>query len=346
MLNVAVVGLGWWGRIIVGLLRGHARLRVRAAVDPDSAACAGFAREQGIALRTRLEDVLADPAIEAVVLCTPHSLHRAQIVAAAGAGKHVFCEKPLALSRADVLEAVAACNAHRVALAVGHERRFEPPILELMRMLRAGEIGAPLQLEANFSQDKFLGIDPQHWRLSPGEAPAGPLTATGIHLLDLSVGVFGEAESAFASVRQLGSALVNGDTLAVLLGFRGGGHALISAMLATPFVGRFALYGSHGWIEVRDKNHPEAPEGWEFIVCRRGGRPQRREFPPAPAVLANLEAFAEAALGGAPYPVPQAQMIANICALEAVVRSTKSGSVEPVAPAKDERRGARARPGP
>jgi len=335
MLNVAVVGLGWWGRIIVALLRGHASLRVAAGVDPNTEACAAFAREQGIALRPRLEDVLADRALGAVVLCTPHSLHRAQIVAAANAGKHVFCEKPLALSRADALEAVAACNTNRVALAVGHERRFEPPILELFRMLRAGEIGTPLQIEANFSQDKFLGIDPRNWRLSPGEAPAGPLTATGVHLLDLSVGVFGEAESACASVRQLGSALANGDTLAVLLKFRRGGHALISAMLATPFVGRFALYGSHGWIEVRDKNHPESPEGWEFIVCRRGGRPERRDFPPAPAVLANLEAFAAAAQGGAAYPVPQEQMIANICALEAVVRSTRSGEVEEVAPAKD-----------
>jgi len=332
MLKIAVIGLGWWGRIVVGLLRGHARLRVVAGVDPD-AGCADFARAQGIALLPRLEDALADPGIEAVVLCTPHSLHRAQIVAAASAGRHVFCEKPLALSRAEVLEAVAACNVNRVALAVGHERRFEPPIVELFRMLRAGEIGTPLQVEANFSQDKFLAIDPRNWRLSPGEAPAGPLTATGIHLLDLSVGVFGEAESAFASVRQLGSALSNGDTLAALLAFRGGGHALVSAMLATPFVGRFALYGSHGWIEVRDKNHPEAPEGWEFVVCRRGERPVRREFPPSSAVLANLEAFAEAALGGAPYPVPQQQMIANICALEAVVRSTRSGRVEPVAAA-------------
>ena len=334
MLNVAVVGLGWWGRTIVGLLRGHAELRVVAAVDPDTAACADFAREHGVALRARLEDALADPAVEAVVLCTPHSLHRAQVVAAANAGKHVFCEKPLALSRADALEEVAACNANRVALAVGHERRFEPPIQELFGMLRAGEIGTPLQVEANFSQDKFLGIDPRNWRLSAGEAPAGPLTATGIHLLDLAVGVFGEAERAFASVRQLGSPLVNGDTLAVLLTFRAGGHALLSAMLATPFVGRFALYGSHGWIEVRDKNHPEAPEGWEFIVCKRGGRPERRDFPPARAVLANLEAFAEAARGGAPYPVPQEQMIANICALEAVVRSTRSGRVEAVEAAR------------
>lgn len=330
VLNVAVVGLGWWGRIIVQRLRGHPGLRVVMGVDLAPGPQEAFAREQGIELLSGLEDALADSRIEAVILCTPHSQHCAQIVAAARARKHVFCEKPLCLTRAEVLEAVGACAAQGVALAVGHERRFEPPIEDLFSTLRAGTLGRPLQVEANFSQDKFLALDPTNWRLSAREAPAGPLTATGIHLLDLSIGVFGPAESAYASVRQLGSQLANGDTLAVLLGFRSGGHALISAILATPFVGRFAVYGSQGWIEVRDKNHPEAPEGWVMTTCLRGGRAQAKEYPPAPAVVANLEAFAEAARGGRPYPVPREQMIANVCALEAVVKSTRSGRAEPV----------------
>ena len=63
---------------------------------------------------------------------------------------------------------------------------------------------------------------------------------------------------------------------------------------------------------------------------RRGGEKTAREYPPAKAVLANLEAFAEAASGGAPYPVPQAEMIANVSALEAIFRSAQSGRVEPV----------------
>lgn len=330
MLKVAVVGLGWWGRIIVERLRGHSGLRVVMGVDVAPAPHEAFAREQRIELRPRLEDALADARVEAVVLCTPHSQHCAQIVAAARARKHVFCEKPLCLTRAEVLEAVGACNAQGIALAVGHERRFEPPIQDLFGALRAGTLGTPLQVEANFSQDKFLALDPSNWRLSAREAPAGPLTATGIHLLDLSIGVFGPAESAYASVRQLGSRLANGDTLAVLLGFKRGGHALVSAMLATPFVGRFAVYGNQGWIEVRDKTHPESPEGWVMTTCLRGERAQSKDYPPSPAVVANLEAFAEAARGGRPYPVPREQMIANVCALEAVVKSTRSGRVEPV----------------
>jgi predicted dehydrogenase len=325
MLNVAVVGLGWWGRIIVPLLAESRALRVVHTVDANPAAAMA-----GIPFSTDYDEALRDPAVQGVVLCTPHTLHCGQIVRAASAGKHVFCEKPLSLSRQDVLRAVEASNANRVALAVGHEKRFEPPIQELMRMVKAGELGTPLQVEANFSQDKFLALPADNWRTSGREAPAGPLTATGIHLLDLSVGLLGPAERVFASVRQLGSELVNGDTLAAVVSHKSGSHSLISAMLATPFEGRFAVYGTKGWAEVRDKTHPEAPQGWTLTFKPKDRDKSVREYPPAPAVLANLEAFADAVTGHASYPVPQHDMVANICALEAIFRSAASGAVEHV----------------
>jgi predicted dehydrogenase len=323
-----VIGLGWWGRVIVPLARSSAKLRVVAVADPDPAA-AEFARQQDLPLRT-YDEVLHDRQVQGVVLCTPHTLHTDQIVRAADAGKHVFCEKPLSLSRADVLRAVAACNAAKVSLAVGHEKRFEPPIQEVMRMVKAAELGTPLQIEANFLQDKFLLLPLDNWRLSAKEAPAGPMTATGIHLLDLSVGVMGVADRVFASVDTLGSQLTNGDTLGILVRFKGGGNALLSAVLATPFDGRFAVYGSRGWAEVRDKAHPESPRGWTLTTHMRGREKQTRDYPPAKAVLANLEAFADAAAGRAAYPVPQAEMIANVSALEAIFRSAASGNVERV----------------
>ena len=327
MLQVAVIGLGWWGRTLTQALSQNEKMRVVLAVDVDPAG-AQFAREQGIAFVADFEAALTDARVRGVVLCTPHTQHCAQIQRAAAAGKHVFCEKPLSLTRGDAIKAVDACNRAKVALAVGHERRFEPPILEAMQRLKSGLYGTPLQIEANFSQDKFLTLPADNWRLSATEAPAGPMTATGIHLLDLSIGVFGPAMSVYASVKQLGSQLVNGDTLAILVTFQNGGHALISAILATPFVGRFAIFGSKGWVEVRDKTHPEAPEGWTFTQCLRGERAISEEIPPSPAFLFNLEAFADAAEGRAPYPVPQEQMIANIAALEAVTKSTRSGRVE------------------
>jgi len=328
-LGIAVIGLGWWGRVIVPLAKSSTKLRVVAVADPDPAA-AQVAGQQSVPLAKSYEDVLENPGVEGVVLCTPHTLHTDQIVRAANAGKHVFCEKPLSLNRADVVRAVAACARNEVALAVGHEKRFEPPIHELMRMAKSGELGTPLQIEANFVQDKFLSLPPDNWRLSAKEAPAGPMTATGIHLLDLSIGVMGPAERVLASVKTLGSELRNGDTLGILVNFRSGANALLSAILATPFDGRFAVYGSKGWAEVRDKAHPESPRGWTLTTHLRGGEKQTRDYPPAKAVLANLEAFADAAMGGAPYPVPQAEMIANVSALEAIFRSAANGNVERV----------------
>lgn len=327
MFNVAVVGMGWWGKIIVPLLKTSKKINVNTVVELNAAGIADFAKQHNVKVVTDFNAVLKDPTIQGVVLCTPHTQHTEQIIAAANAGKHVFCEKPLSMTRADVLRAIKAVNDNKVALAVGHERRFEPPVLEAMRIIQSGELGIPLQVEANFSQDKFLTLAADNWRLSGKEAPAGPMTATGIHLLDLSVSVFGEAERVFASVKQLGSQLVNGDTLAILVTFKNGGHALISAILATPFEGRFAVYCNKGWIEVRDKTHPEAPEGWVMTKTLRGGKKEVREFPPAPNVLANLEAFADAAEGRAPYPVPQSQMIANISALEAIFKSAATGTI-------------------
>ena len=323
-LGVAVVGLGWWGRTIVPLLKGNAKLEVVCGVDVRPV------EMPGLRTITSFDEALRDPAVQAVILCTPHTQHTGQIIAAAKAKKHVFCEKPLSLSRADVLRAVKACNDNEVALAVGHEKRFEPPVQEVFRLATAGELGTLLQIEANFSQDKFLELTSDNWRMSEKEAPAGPMTATGIHLLDLSVGLLGPAQHVIARVRQLGSRLTNGDTLGILVTHKSGANSLLSAILATPFDGRFAVYGNKGWAEVRDKAHPEAPLGWTLTKCMRGKDKEVQDFAPAKAVLSNLEAFADAAAQRAPYPVPQDQMIANVSALEAVFRSVKSGAVESV----------------
>jgi predicted dehydrogenase len=326
MLDAAIVGLGWWGKKIVETLGGSTKLQLVKAVDTDPKAAA-WGRERGLEVVADLDAALADPKVRAVILCTPHSLHTAQIARAAAAKKHVFCEKPLALTRADAAASVALCNKNGVVLGVGHERRFEPPMQELVRLAKIGALGTLLQIEASFCQDKFLTLPGNNWRLSSAEAPAGPMTATGIHILDLSVSLFGPADNVLCRTRQLDSHLSNGDTLAALVSFKSGAVALLTAILTTPFAGRFTLYGSKGWAELRDLSHPEDPTGWVLTTCLRGGKPSEASYPPAPAVRANLEAFADAAEGGAAYPMPQTEMIANIAALEAIVSSAASGTI-------------------
>ena len=335
MLTAAVVGLGWWGQTILRMLAPSPALRIGRLVSA-SAAGAALGRAHGIPTTPDYADALADPAIEAVILATPNSLHPAQVIAAAAAGKHVFCEKPLALATADAEAAVAACGRAGVVLGIGHERRFEPALMELARLLRAGALGAPLLIEANFSQDRFLDLKPGNWRLSTAEAPAGPLTATGVHLLDLAVSLLGPAESVLARVHDRGAAFANGDAFSALVGFPGGAQALVGALLITPFASRFALYGNEGWAEVVDLAHPDRPAGARLALHRRGTAPVQRDFPAVSAVRANLEAFAAAAREEAPYPIPTAEMIATVALTEAAIRSAAAGAVVTLSPRKPE----------
>ena len=333
-VRVAVVGYGWWGKTITRTLGGSTLLEVGMVVEPDAAPRAAASADAnaggGFVVADNFEAALSDPAIEAVVLTTPHRFHAKQITDAARAGKHVFCEKPLCTTYTDARAAIEATRAAKLVLGIGHERRFEPAVIELRRRIAAGDIGTVLQIEANFDQDKFLALPPDNWRLSKELAPVGPLSGTGIHLVDLSIAILGPAESVWARLSTRGTTFANGDTLAIMLGFASGATALISAVLATPFDGRLAVYGSKGWIEIRDRTHPENPTGWDVTTCLRGQERSTSFAPPHPAVRANLEAFAMAVRGTAAYPVSHAEMLANVAAFEAITRSAESKRIETV----------------
>ena len=218
-------------------------IRVVRAVEPNAQSVRALCAEKAVPLSADYAEALADPAVEAVVLATPHSLHGAQIEAAVAAGKHVFCEKPLALTKAGAEKAVRLCKDAGLVLGMGHERRWEPPIADMLAKADAGELGRIHQIEANFSHDKFLSLDRDNWRLKADQAPAGGMTATGIHLLDLSVRLLGRAESVLCICEKLSSDLPQGDTVAAYVKFRSGGTAYVSASLANPFMSRFTVYG-------------------------------------------------------------------------------------------------------
>lgn len=331
-VGIALIGLGWWGRKMLSVLdAAAAELRVVRVVEPDLAAARALCAARGIALSADYADALADPAVEAVVLATPHALHEAQIAQAAAAGRHVFCEKPLALTRAGAVRAVTRCREAGLVLGMGHERRFEPPIADLLAKADAGTLGRLHQIEANFSHDKFLALGRDNWRLDADQSPAAGMTATGIHLIDLSVRLLGPAESVLCICERLSSDLPQGDTVAAYVKFRGGGTAYISASLANPFYSRVAVFGASGWIDIRDKAHVEAPAGWVVTAAMADGPITTAELPPAEAVKDNLVAFARAVRGSAPYPITAEHLVNSIALLEAVFASARSGRIEPVA---------------
>ena len=327
MLNAAIVGLGWWGKILTQTLAASDKIKVVKLADVDTEGGAAFAAELGIDFTTDFAAVLADDAVQAVILATPHSLHEEQIIAAAGAGKHIFCEKPFCLNRASALRAMAAIETAGVQIAIGHERRFEPPIMDAMALARDGKLGALMHIEANFSHDIFAVLDDTNWRLKTDESPAGGLTATLIHLMDLSISLFGQPDRVLASVECHGDVVKNGDTLTAQVKFENGRTASLNAFTHTPFFSRLAIFGSEGWVEVRDKAHVQAPEGWFYTTCFTDGKAETVEYEVATPVLSNLECFADAIAGNATYPNTPEQIVRNVSLLEAIVKSTATDEI-------------------
>ncbi len=95
-------------------------------------------------------------------------------------------------------------------------------------------------------------------------------------------------------------------------------------------MGRLALLGSKGWMEIRDRSHPQNSMGWDVTIVHRDEEPATAFYPPHPAVRANIEAFGRAALGQAAYPVTSDEMLANVRSFEAIQRSVRTGSSEKI----------------
>ncbi|MBS7541889.1 Gfo/Idh/MocA family protein [Ancylobacter oerskovii] len=320
MIRAAIAGLGWWGKHMIRRMADSGELRIVAAIDT-SEAQAAFAAEHGIPLTTNWDDVLNDASIDAVILCTPHSLHTAQVAQVARAGKHVFCEKPLALTRADAERSVAACRAAGVKLGIGHERRYELAMLQIKELVQSGALGTLMHVEANFSHDKLAAVPKGDWRASPVDAPAAGMTAMGIHLTDGFLELFGPISEVYAATASRASDRPNGDVVSVHTRFASGATGYLNAILVTPLYIGITVFGTDAWVEARNHTHPDTPGPTTLTIQHKDGRREVREYEWTDTVRANLEAFARSIETDAPYVFTDAQKVGNIAVLEAICRS-------------------------
>jgi predicted dehydrogenase len=316
MIRAAIVGLGRWGRNLVEASRGHDRLRIVRAVEPDREGAQDYCAQHRLELTGDLDAVLADGAIDAVLLATPHSLHPAQVIACAAARKQVFCEKPLALHRADAIRMFDACRKTGVVLAVGHNRRFWPSMRALRDVVASGELGTILHVEGHNSNENSQAIT-AGWRLSPEESPGGGLTGAGLHVLDAFVSMFGPVRQVHAQLRQREPGPPPLDTAMMTLDFVSGATGSLATVRATPLYWRVHVFGTRGSAEVLDER--------TMILRKSGGEPQRTTYAAVDVLRTELDAFADAIENKVPFPVPEAEVLATLSAFEAALQSMTSG---------------------
>jgi predicted dehydrogenase len=328
MIRAAIVGLGRWGRTLVGAVQGNSTaIRFAAGQTRTRGKAEAFCAEHGIALKDSLDEVLADPAIDAVVFATPHSEHGPQIERAAAAGKPVFMEKPFTLDRRSAARALDAVARTGVVLGVAYPRRFHPGMRELKARIDDGRLGTPAHCSAEQNAPAGLFMDPASWRAEASEAPAGGMTALGVHNLDAIIHLFGRIDEVYAtSLRRVVSYDAE-DTTSVMFGMANGMSANLVCSLVTAVSYRLAVFGSKGCAELltpeldfRFSATPSAmPTGRHAaaepeIIQNRGFN----------ALLAEMEAFAAAIRGEASYPITPDEVLHGVAAFEAIVASAAS----------------------
>jgi predicted dehydrogenase len=331
MIHAAIVGLGTWGQHLVASVHGKSDLiRFVAGATRTAGKAADFCGRQGIRLFPSYKGVLEDPAVEAVVLATPHSAHTEQIVAAAEAGKHVFVEKPLGLSRADSERAVAACAARGVTLAVGYNWRFQPALQEIRRALDDGRLGKLLHVEGNFCGPSAYRFRREHWRQDRGEVPAGGMTGRGVHVVDAMLYLAGRIDSVVARSDRLVQDFGADDTTSMLFRFASGATGYLGTVIATAETWRMQVLGSEGWAEVGDVEHLHT---WQLRSCFIDRANIAGKHPPAVTTFdtvsterAELEHFARAAKERRSLAVPGGDEVHNVAVLEAIVRSARESA--------------------
>ena len=340
MIKAAIVGIGWWGRTLVESVHNASeRIRFTVACSrSQTQAHQEFAQAHGMKLYGDYSEVLQDPDVDAVVLATPPSAHRNQIVAAARAGRHAFVEKPFTMTLEEAREVVEAATSAGIVLGLGYTRRFHPSWADLRRRVRSGELGTILHMESTMTGPNGLSMPATAWRAQRREAPCGGLFPMAVHALDGMIDLCGEFDEAYTrSYRAVVENDVD-DTTAAVLRMKFGATATITTIMATAASSRFAVYGSQGWAQLLGTTHRAGQSSQErrtnifgsYVVQPVHGERLDLDVPGFDVVAAELEAFADACSGGPAFPITQAEMIHGAAATEAIIRSAASGVSEKV----------------
>ncbi len=225
----------------------------------------------------RWDDLVRDPGIDAVYVATPVHVHAAQAIAAAEAGKHVLCEKPMAMDVAECDRMIAACRANHVRLGVAYYRHFYPAVVRLRAILAAGEIGDPVLAQI----DAFERFNPQpdeerHWFVKRAVSGGGPMFDFGCHRLEILLSLFGPVRQTVGLTANVIFDREVEDTAVATLRFASGPCATVTVThAAIEPRDTLRIFGTSGSIHVPVLNAGQ-------LVVSRDGQERQESHPPAP----------------------------------------------------------------
>jgi len=315
---------------------------IEALTDIDLEGARQTAQEFGGRVCNSIEELLADNAVQAVYIATPNHLHKEHVLAAASAGKHVLCEKPLALTTGDIQEMIAACKSANVLLGCGFMMRFNVYHQEFKKMLLEGRLGTPVHARGQMTSWHPPGGG--HWRHVPEAGGGGCVTDVASHVIDVMEMLFGRTRRIFCQCFNRVHDSPVEDTAILQAVFESGVPAMIDVSFCVPSKANeyvLEIYGSKGAIKCK-YTLSQLPGG-EVRACliedtdfesqekaRFTGGYAPLQLEPKSTYQAEIEAFSQAVIEGSPAPVSGEDGLWNHIVIEAAYESARTGRpIEP-----------------
>ncbi len=322
-VRMAFVGLGRWSDMLADGAKRSGRIEIAGGLSRSDEKKAAFSEKYGGAPMKSYEDILADASIGAVVLTTPNSLHMPQAVEAARAGKHVFVEKPMALSVADCKKMIAAAKEAGTVLAVGQNTRRLARYRKAAELIRNGSVGEVVLIEGNSSKTQGYRLTPDLWRYSRDESPGGPLASFTVHQMDTFNYLVGPVRRISAFVKKLSGPAPPDDVMAATVEFECGALGYLGGTMLTESRNFTQIHGTEGNVLVDEMGgaacyQKKGSEAFEQIPMPDA------KIQTADSLAEQMDDFAASIQNGTKPEVAGEEGMAAIAIFEAILRSAES----------------------
>lgn len=330
VLRVAILGLGSYGTRVADAMKDCTRAKLVGAISGTPAKLKEWQSKYGIPEKNcynydNFDNIKNNPDIDAVYVITPNALHKPQAIRVAKAGKHVICEKPMALNAAEGQEMVDACRKANVKLLIGYRMHLEPKTLEIIKLRKAGEFGKTMFFQGLCG---FKIGDPTQWRLDKKLAGGGSLMDIGIYAVNGSRYMLGE-EPIWVTAQEVKTDPVKfkegvDETITFQLGFPSGAVASCLSTYAMNNLDRFFLNGDKGFAEMQPST------GYGPIKARTNKG--EIEFPHVTHQTVQMDEMSDIILKNKKVEVPLdgEEGVKDMKILDAIVEAVKTGKKVPL----------------
>jgi predicted dehydrogenase len=257
VLRVAILGLGSYALRVAEAMKDCKKAKLAGLISGTPAKITSWSKKYNIPEKNcynyeNFDNIKNNPDIDAVYIITPNALHKEEVIRVAKAGKHVICEKPMAINAKECEEMIEACKHAKVKLLVGYRMHFEAKTLEIIRMRKEGELGKVLFFQGLCG---FTIGDPNQWRLDKQLAGGGSLMDIGIYAINGSRYMIGE-EPVWVTAQEVKTDHVKfkegvDETIQFQFGFPGGAVASCLSTYNMNNLDRFFLNGEKGFAELQ-----------------------------------------------------------------------------------------------